>query len=161
MASSTLDEWKAIALYHKTQLAAAEKKVEELSPPVEKLLTDSEIKKRVIAMETRTAYKTSWKKAVADGLMNNVFGILEECYQPFRAKDNNDESFMAARALGRRDTLKWQEFKLRVLDYLHATGSFIDEMGGFDTFEDTAGGCDEITWDAGLYILQHPDWVRA
>jgi hypothetical protein len=24
---------------------------------------------------------------------------------------------------------------------------------GFDTFEDTAGGCDEITWDACLYLL--------
>jgi hypothetical protein len=65
---------------------------------------------------------------------------------------------MAARALGGRDTLKWQEFKLRVIHYLHSQGSFHTEGGGYDDFEDTAGGCDEITWDAACYLLENPDW---
>jgi hypothetical protein len=32
----------------------------------------SEFEKRVIALETRTAYKSEWKKAVEDGLIHNI-----------------------------------------------------------------------------------------
>lgn len=128
-------------------------------PPPPPLMTDAALREAVINMETRTAYKTGWKRFVnKGGVIPNVFGILEECYSSLRSKDSNEEGFMAARALGGRDTLKWQEFKLRVIHYLHSHGSFHTEGGRYDDFEDTAGGCDEITWNAACYLLENPDW---
>jgi hypothetical protein len=122
----------------------------------EVLLTPSQIRQEVLTFETRTAYKASWKKVVMrghSGLVENVFGILEECYRSLRTKSSNPDGWKAARALGGRDTKKWQDFKLRVIKYLHDKGSFHSENGTFDDYEDTAGGCDEITWDAALAVL--------
>ena len=95
------------------------------------------------------------------GVVENVFGILEDCYWPLRTKSSNPEGWKAARELGGRQTLKWQSFKLRVIQYLQNEGSFgsPDEEGGFNDFEDTAGGCDEIAWDAACHLLKHPDWT--
>lgn len=95
------------------------------------------------------------------GVVENVFGILEECYPSLRTKSSNPDGWKAARELGGRQTLKWQSFKLRVIQYLQNEGSFgsPDEEGGFNDFEDTAGGCDETAWDAACYLLEHPDWT--
>ena len=162
---SPLNEWKAIAEYHRTQLALAEAKVKELSPPVEKLLTAAEMNKRVIALETRTAYKGNWKRAVSDGLVDNVQNILEECHDYLRNPEGGDEGGIdldmaekARRVTGKLGSLQWQLFTLRVIEYLKTQGSFHDEdTGEFDTFEDTAGGCDEITQNAAFYVIEHSD----
>jgi hypothetical protein len=128
-------------------------------PPPPPLMTDAALREAVIKMQTRDAYKASWKKFVnKGGVIPNVFRILEDCYPSLRSKDSNEDGFVAARALGGRDSLKWQEFKLRVIHYLTLHGSFHKEGGGFDDFEDTAGGCDEITWDAACYLLANPAW---
>jgi hypothetical protein len=128
----------------------------------EKLLTITEIKDLVITMERRTAYKFTWKQFVKNSeIVENVFGILEECYSSIRLKSRNETSWKAARALGGRDTFRWQEFKIRVIEYLLTQGSFNNESGGYRDFEDTADGCDEITWDAACYLLQHPEWSPA
>jgi hypothetical protein len=55
--------------------------------------------------------------------------------------------------IGEKDSLKRQEFELRVIESLWKNGSFLDEDGRFNTFEDTAGGCDEITWDVACALL--------
>ena len=162
---STVNEWKAIAEYHRTQLALAEAKVKELSPPVEKLLTAAEMNKRVIALETRTAYKGNWKRAVSDGLVDNVQNILEECHDYLRNPEGGDEGGIdldmaekARRVTGKLGSLQWQLFTLRVIEYLKKEGSFHDESSGsFDTFEDTAGGCDEVTQNAAFYVIEHSD----
>ena len=165
MASSSLNEWKAIADHHRTQLALAEAKVKELSAPVEQLLTAAEMNKRVIALETRTAYKGNWKRAVSDGLVDNVQNILEECHDYLRNPEGGDEGGIdldmaekARRVTGKLGSLQWQLFTLRVIEYLKTQGSFHDEdTGEFDTFEDTAGGCDEITQNAAFYVIEHSD----
>lgn len=165
MASSSLNEWKAIADYHRTQLALAEAKVKELSAPVEQLLTAAEMDNRVIALETRTAYKTSWKKAVGYGLVRNVQNILEECHSYLRNPEGGDEGGIdldmaekARRLTGKLGSLQWQLFTLRVIEHLKKQGSFHDEgTRNFDTFEDTAGGCDEVTQDAAFYVIEHSD----
>ena len=162
---SPLPEWKAIAEYHRTQLALAEAKVKELSPPVEKLLTAAEMNKRVIALETRTAYKGNWKRAVSDGLVDNVQNILEECHDYLRNPEGGDEGGIdldlaekARRLTGKLGSLQWQLFTLRVIEHLKKQGSFHDEdTCDFDTFEDTAGGCDEITQNAASYVIEHSD----
>ena len=132
----------------------------------EKLLTQNQLRQEVIKMAANEnkAYKSAWRKLVMQkysGVVENVFGILEDCYWPLRTKSSNPEGWKAARELGGRQTLKWQSFKLRVIQYLQNEGSFgsPDEEGGFNDFEDTAGGCDEIAWDAACHLLKHPDWT--
>lgn len=163
--TSPLNEWKAIADHHRAQLALAEAKVKELSAPVEQLLTEEDMNNWVIALETRTAYKTSWKKAVGYGLVRNVQKILEECHDYLRNPEGGDEGGIdldlaekARRLTGKLGSLQWQLFTLQVIEHLKKQGSFHDEdTCNFDTFEDTAGGCDEVTQDAAFYVIEHSD----
>jgi hypothetical protein len=153
---STLNEWKAIAEYHRNQLAVAEAKIKELSlPPEPEQLSPSEMKKRVIAIETRRAHKPSWKKAVDDGLLENVQGILHDCYLSLKSHEDNGGTPVTKvmEVIGKKDSLKQQEFELSVIESLWKNGSFIDEDGSFNTFEDTAGGCDEVTWDVACELI--------
>ena len=158
---SALEEWKAIAEYHRKQLVEAEKKVQELSPVVEldpEQLSLSEMKKRVIALAAAesAAYKREWKKAVNDGrLLENVQGILHEAYPSLKSSDSNDGTPITKvmEVIGKKDSLKRQEFELRVIERLYKNGSFNEEDGGIDTFEDTAGGCDEITWGVACELV--------
>ena len=129
----------------------------------EKLLTPNQLRQEVIKMAASKskAFKAGWRKLVLNrGMVENVFGILSECYTNIRTKGSNPEGWKAARELGARDTLKWQNFKLRVIHYLYEKGSFgsPEEEEGFRDFEDTAGGCDEIAWDAACYLLKNPEW---
>jgi hypothetical protein len=49
---------------------------------------------------------------------------------------------------------------LLVIQYLRSRGSFhCEETKLFDDFEDTAGGCDETTQDAAMYLIENPDWT--
>jgi hypothetical protein len=126
-----------------------------------KLMTPTQIRQEVISLasEKSKAFKAGWRKLVMqDGVVENVFGILEECYDSLRAKDRNEGGWKAARELGGRDTAKWQEFKLNVVRRLYEKGSFgsPEEEGGFHDFEDTASGCDEIAWDAACDLLAEP-----
>jgi hypothetical protein len=147
---SAINEMKEIASYHKEQFAIAEKKIKELQPDVKSL---------VIAIETRNAYKRGWKKVVDEGLINNVSNILEECHDYFLSTDENDAEFIvkAKNMMGKIGSLKWQNFTLEVIKYLYKSGSFYND-GEFDNFEDTAGGCDEITQDAAMDLIENsPD----
>ena len=146
--------------------AAAEVAAPAPSVVEEKLLTQNQLRQEVIKMaaDENKTYKAGWRKLVMQkysGVVENVFGILEDCYSPLRTKSSNPEGWKAARELGGRQTLKWQSFKLRVIQYLQNEGSFgsPDEEGGFNDFEDTADGCDETAWDAACYLLEHPEWV--
>ena len=158
---SAIEEWKAIAEYHRKQLVVAEKKIQELSSAVEQepeKLSPSEIKKRVIdlASAESVAYKRDWKKAVNDGrLLENVQAILNESYSSLKSSDSNGGKPVTKvmEVIGKKDSLKRQEFVLSVIEYLYKKGSFNDEDGDIDTFEDTAGGCDEITWNAACDII--------
>ena len=161
--ASTINEWKAIAEYHRTQLALAEAKIKQLSPPVEQLLTDHEMNKRVIALETRTAYKRSWKKAVDDGLVCNVENILTDCHDYLCNPEVGDKGEVdivagnkAKRVIGKLGSLQSQLFTLKVIEHLRNEGSFWQD-GQFDTFEDTAGGCDEVTQDAAFWVIEHSE----
>ena len=135
---------------------AAPAEVEE-----KKLLTENQLRLEVIKMaaDADKTLKAGWRKLITkQRLVENVFGILEDCYSSLRTKNSND-TWKAARELGGRDTFKWQEFKLRVIQYLYSKGSFGDEKEGFNDFEDTAGGCDETAWDAACYLLANPEWT--
>ena len=163
MSTPTIDELRLAVAFHREALTKAEKQLYDLECPPETRPTTKEVmRKRAIAMETRTAYKRTWKKAVENGLVENVQGILNECadYLCHHKEDLGAEFVTAAKTrFGKADSLQRQEFTLLVIKYLKHNGSFIDEQGGFDTFEDTAGGCDEITQDAAMYLIENPDWT--
>jgi NAD-specific glutamate dehydrogenase len=150
-----VEQGKAQLKLQTQQLAVLEKQLWELENPVEtRPLSDAEMKKRVLAFETRTAYKSEWKKAIADGLLDNVQGLVNECHETWREKGRTNETVMAAvKKLGKIDSLPWQLFTLQIIKNLHDKGSFWRD-DYFDTFEDTAGGCDEIVWDEGCEILK-------
>ena len=158
---SALEEWKAIAEYHRNSLATAEKKVQELSPVVElepEQISPSEMRKRVIALAAAESakYKRDWKKAVTDGrLLENVQGILHDSYQSLKSSDCNDGTPITKvmEVIGKKDSLKRQEFELRVIERLYKKGCFNEEDGGIDTYEDTAGGCDEVTWNVACELV--------
>lgn len=162
MSTPTIDELRLAVAFHREALTKVEKQLYDLECPPETRPTTKEVmRKRAIAMETRTAYKRTWKKAVENGLVENVQGILNECadYLCHDEEDLGAEIVTAAKArFGKADSLQRQEFTLLVIKYLKHNGSFIDEEGGFDTFEDTAGGCDEVTQDAAMYLINNPEW---
>jgi hypothetical protein len=173
--ASSIDLLKVLVEQGKTQLklqtqqlAVLEKQLWELENPVEtRPLSNAEMVKRVIAIETRTAHKRSWKKAIDEDLLENIQSIMnEDTYLSYLEVDveekATDEEKRAAKEkskkrkeyLGPFDGLKWQLFILQIIQNLHKEGSFVDEEGGFDTFEDTAGGCDEILYMEGCEILK-------
>ena len=136
---STLNELKSIAEYHKKQLVIAEQKMQEQT---------SEFEQRVIAFETRKAYKGKWKQAIEDGLIHNVQRILEDCYDAFLNEEEMGAEFVekAKMKIGEIDSPAWQIFTLDILECLCQKRTYINEDGSIDNFEDTSGGCDEVIW---------------
>jgi len=159
--ASTIQELRAIVLDYKAKLEEAEKKLAEmeLARPDRPFL-DTEMDAMVIALENRPAFKMEWKKAIKDDLLKNVTGILNECYDYLADTDSGLDLAAVKAQTGEIGSRQWQLFVLKVIQYLRSKGSFHIEQFpyGFDTFEDTAGGCDEITQDAAVYLIEHPDW---
>jgi len=161
MSASTVDEWKAIAENYRERLELVEKKLQEMVKVVgdisEPNLSADEMKKRVIAMDTRLAYKREWAEAVNDGLLENVQNILDECYGYFSDPTEMGEEFVAkaTKMFGKHKSLERQLFTLQVIQHLKKNGSFIDDRGRFDTFEDTAGGCDEIVQNVAQELIEN------
>jgi len=164
MASSTpLDQWKALLNYHEIQLSIAKKNIYELENPA---LTQDQLKERVLAMERGLAYKFEWKIALQNRLLENMQKILnEDTYRAYLAVDVGDDATEEEKKeaeersqkfqayLGPFGGLTWQLFVLQIIKNLHDSGGFWSR-GTFDTFEDTAGGCDEIAWNVGMKILK-------
>ena len=159
--ASTIEELRATVLDLKAKLEEAEKKLAEmeLARP-DRLLTEAEMEAMALAFETRSAYKSNWKKAIKDDLVKNVAGILYECYAYLHDDYSGLDLATVKAQTGNIGSRQWQLFILKVIQYLRSKGSFhIEEFPyGFDTFEDTAGGCDEITQDAAVYLIEHPEW---
>ena len=164
MSTPTIDELRLTVAFHSEALAVAEKKLNDLECPPETRPTTKEVMKaRAIAIENRTAYKLHWKMAIERGLVENVQDILDDCSE-YLCNDEEDlgaEFVALAKArLGKANSLQRQEFTLLLIKYLHHRGSFHNEdTRDFDDFEDTAGGCDETTQDAALYLIENPEWT--
>jgi hypothetical protein len=100
--------------------------------------------------------------AIERGLVENVQSILNECADYFCCVEDHGADFVAEvkTRLGKENSLQRQEFTLLLIKYLHRMGSFHNEdTRDFDDFEDTAGGCDEVTQDAAIYLIENPDWT--
>ena len=143
------------------QLAAAERELDEMeftSP--DRLLLATEMEAMALAFETRAHYKSNWQKAINGDLVKNVANILEECYYYLIDADSGLDLATVKAQTGELGSRQWQLFVLKVIHYLKQEGCFIrdEKSWNFDTFEDTAGGCDEVTEDAAIYLIEHPEW---
>lgn len=105
-------------------------------------------------------YKAAWKNLIDSGMVENVSYILEDCFLALGDQDGYDENIVkSARAMGLHKKDARQQFVMRVIHYLKVNGSFGSLEDGFDNFQDTAGGCDEVTENAMLYLLANPEWT--
>ena len=131
----------------------------ELARPDRPFL-DTEMEAMALAFETRAHYKSNWKKAIKGDLVENVESILKECYNYFIYDDSGLDPVAVKAQTGELGSRTWQLFVLKVIHYLKHQGSFIkdEKLWNFDTFEDTADGCDEVTQDAAVYLIEHPEW---
>lgn len=163
MSTPTIDELRLTVAFHRDALAVAEKQLYDLeSPPQTRPTTKEVMRQRVIAMEGRKAYKLHWKMAIERGLVENVQNILDECSEYLCEVEEHGAEFVAAAKarFGKKDSLQRQEFTLLLIKYLRHQGSFHnEETCDFDDFEDTAGGCDEVTQNAAMYLIENPDWT--
>jgi hypothetical protein len=131
----------------------------ELTRP-DRPLTEAEMETMALEFETRAHYKSNWKKAIDGDLVKNVANILDECYYYFIDTDSGLDLAAVKAQTGELGSRQWQLFVLKVIHYLKQEGCFIrdEKSWNFDTFEDTAGGCDEVTQDAAIYLIENPDW---
>ena len=163
MSTPTIDELRLTVAFYREALAVAEKQLYDLECPPETRPTTKEVMKaRAIAIENRRAFKLHWKMAIERGLVDNVQSILNECAEYLCDVEDHGADFVAVAKtrLGKANSLQRQEFTLLLIKYLHRRGSFHNEdTRDFDDFEDTAGGCDETTQDAALYLIENPDWT--
>jgi hypothetical protein len=152
-------EARISTLRHHLHMAEKELAQMELTNP-DRLLTEAEMETMALAFETRAHYKSNWKKAIKDDLVKNVTGILNECYAYLPDEDSGLDLAAVKAQTGELGSRKWQLFVLKVIHYLKQEGSFNrdEKLWKFDTFEDTAGGCDEVTQDAAIYLIEHPEW---
>jgi hypothetical protein len=158
----SLEEWKTIKLYHETQLALANDKIRDIYASLP--WTQEELKKKVLQIETRTLHKKRWSQAIDDGLLENIQSILNKDtynayvdvdFVDYSEENKKEHQKKVLSFLGVYGSIKWQQFVLQVITFLHQQDSFSSpDEDELDTFEDTAGGCDEIVWNAGVDIIQ-------
>ena len=95
--------------------------------------------------------KAAWNRAVKAGIRENINSILEECRDVFTEKGQFEELTCKEVHAIIKD---WPTFCRKVYAHLKADGSFLSgDEHIFNDFEDTAGGCDEIVWDAACEII--------
>jgi len=111
--------------------------------------SNSEMQRRAVE---RFPEDAEWKLVIDNSLVRNVEDILFDCYDSLLELPNSKK------IMGVCMSRKWQLFVLDVICQLKKQGCFEpDETGWVDNFEDTAGGCDEITWDAACLLIEEAE----
>jgi hypothetical protein len=95
-----------------------------------------------------------WKAFVLKtDVVDNIVNILEECYEPyldFILESHADANLEKAYSIiGKKHSKQWEEFQFCVIKKLLDPKDYDEEYD----FEDTAGGCDEVAWDAGCEVI--------
>lgn len=147
--SALLKEYNEV----RAQIMAAEAKSAELNKAM-KVITDAEDQKIVnLAAKKSKKYRAAWAEN-AGYLKWNVSNILESCYETLQDVEQVGEVVAEnAKKLGGVDTTEWREFVFKIIQHLFKKKAFDEEDGSIDTFEDTAGGCDEVVWNTAQELL--------
>jgi hypothetical protein len=137
-----MENLKALEATLKLQLAEVQNKIYNLKPKP----TIDEMRHTVASW-----YECKkWKKFVTKeyAVVDNIVDILDDNYHPYiecieyEFPEKDPESI-----IGKFKSAEWRKFQLKVIAKL------IDPSKMGDDFEDTANGCDEITWNAGLEVI--------
>jgi hypothetical protein len=140
-----MDHLQQTAEFLRKQLSEVELKIKTFDD--ENILTLTDIETLFSDMDK----SKKWKIYIQGGVIGNILSILDECYDSYveyiesEYPDKDPILFV-----GKYRSKLWTEFQILVLKKLLSPKDFDIH---FD-FEDTAGGCDEIAWDAGLDILK-------
>ena len=95
-----------------------------------------------------------WKEFVNKyGVVENVISLMEMSYDSFHENIDADGDKVTA-ILGELGSDQWNKFIVKVFRHMVKEGTF-DKDGEYESFEDTANGCDEILWDASVEVLEN------
>jgi hypothetical protein len=93
-----------------------------------------------------------WKQYIFEsGVINNIIQLLEDSYHPFVDCIKEEFKKDAKIFIGTLGSAKWNSFMFNVIKTLLTPDDFDEDYDFFDT----AGGCDEVAWDAGWEIIQN------
>lgn len=95
-------------------------------------------------------HSKEWKDYVTGGVVENIFLILDDCYEPYQdilLKDYPSKKHILGQS---RYSPEWEHFLKLTINSLLDPKNFSED----DDYFDTAGGCDEIAWDEGLKVLE-------
>jgi hypothetical protein len=122
-----------------------------------KVITDQE-EHRVVALAAKKSkkYREAWARAARDGRLTlNVSHILESCYDTLcDAGEVGEVVAENAKKFREVDSAEWREFVFKLIQHLFKKKAFDEEDGSIDDFDDTAGGCDEVVWNAAVELLE-------
>lgn len=109
---------------------------------------------RILEIVPRNRHR-AWRKAFAAGIIENVTSILEDCHAALRSSSSNENWRHARVVVGLHNSPQWHEFVFKVFEKLIKSGFFEPhESDNIFTCEDTAGGCDEVIWDAACDLTK-------
>lgn len=140
-----------VATILRKQLAEIETKIAELTPKPEPVVSETmtidEMRQKVANMYKNKRWTTF--VLTSYGVVDNIVNLLDDCYHPFIEfiKDEMPEKSYVS-IIGTLNSKTWQKFQLKVIKQL------ISPKNMDDSFDDTAGGCDEIAWDAGCDVIK-------
>jgi hypothetical protein len=127
------------------QLDKIKSEIAELTsnPPIN--IPTIDIKAEVLTMSDNK----EWKEFIIKRrVIENITSILNMCYHSYLEFIQEDfPTKNPIDLIGRFGSNKWLNFQLLTIKKL-----LVDNPD--DDFLDTAGGCDEVAWDAGLDIIQ-------
>jgi len=139
-----MENLQAVAVILRKQLAEIEAKMAELAPKPPQVSVFNLYDELLSISDT-----CQWKDFINNGVVDNISEILEECYDPFVEFIQTDLSGRKpVDIIGKLGSVKWQKFQLEVIKTL------IDPSDTDEDFSDTASGCDETVWDAGLDVIR-------
>lgn len=123
------------------ELAEVEAKIAELGQYHPTLNLKAEVLKMSDTKE--------WKDFVNSGVVKNIEEILDGCYDSYiECVSEEFPNVKPKDFIGKFSSDTWLSFKLKTIKKL------LDPSDMEDDFSDTAGGCDEVAWDAGFDVIR-------
>ena len=144
----SIESKKALAEFLRKQLADVEAEI--------LLLAKNEVVKLVKVFDINTKVRNMsksarWKKYMDTGVVDNITGILDECYDPYVQCIRTDyPDKKPSSIIGTYGSDEWLMFQFLTIKKLINPKDFDEEYDFFDT----AGGCDEVAWDAGYEVVK-------
>lgn len=126
------------------QVAEIEAQIIELTPKPEPKI---DVKAEVLKMSDEKL----WKTYIETGVVENIIDLLDGCYVSYIECIQVDYPTIKPKDLiGKFGSNKWLNFQLETIKrLLNPSNIDMDE-----DFFDTAGGCDEVAWDAGFDVIR-------